>query len=462
MSVGPALSPLQAIYARIPSSFWRHLGLQEHIATKLPDRVRELITAEEERSERLIGWVQLAIVATFGTLYLIAPRPEDAVGTIEPVPFVLTAYLAFTLVRIVAAYRGFLPGWLLVFSMVADVVLLYGLIWSFHIAYGQPAPFYLKVPTFAYIFVFISIRALRFDPRFVISQGIFAAIGWLAMVLFAVEQGGMDSVTRSFVDYMTGNRVLMGAEFDKIATIIAVTTILSLALYRARGTLVTAVREQAATQEMRRFFGAGVAEAITSADRAAMAGDATDRNAAIVMLDLRGFSGFAADRSPHEVVTALTLFHARVVPLIEREGGMVDKFLGDGVMATFGALSPRDDAAAAALRALTAIMSDRPAWEAQAKELGFPPLAINGAAVAGRVVAATLGSDARLEFTVIGAAANLAAKLEKHNKETGTAALTTEETVAEARRSGYMLDGRSLGLQEIPGVAHKVALVAVA
>ncbi|MCF3936183.1 adenylate/guanylate cyclase domain-containing protein [Acuticoccus sp. M5D2P5] len=435
----------------LPKSLFRHLGLSDAMTARMPARVWNLVVAEEERSERLIGWVQLVIAGTFATLYLIAPRPTDASTMFEPVPIALSVYLAFTAIRIIAAYRGFLPGWLLVCSMLADVTLLYGLIWSFHIAYGQPAAFYLKVPTFAYVFLFIAVRALRFDPRFVISQGLIAAVGWLLMVLYAVWSSGGAAITRSFVAYLTDNLVLIGAEFDKIFTILMLTGVLALALHRARATLLTAAREGAATRDMRRYFGAGVAESITSRETEASAGEAEGRDAAILMLDLRNFSHFAAVRAPREVVTTLTAYHALVIPLIEREGGIIDKFLGDGVMATFGAVSPSESAAADALKALQAIMEQAPAWSDDIAAKGLPPVPIQGAAVAGRVVAATLGNQERLEFTVIGSAANIAAKLEKHNKIAKTAALTTEETLRRAETQGYHGTPTSLGACEVAG-----------
>ncbi|MEM6847708.1 MAG: adenylate/guanylate cyclase domain-containing protein [Pseudomonadota bacterium] len=424
----------------------------------MPARVAALVTAEEERSERLIAWVQLALVGTFATLYFLTPRPVDAMDMMfEPVPIVLEIYLAFAIVRVIATYRGFLPGWLLVLSMVADVVLLYALIWTFHIAYDQPAAFYLKAPTFAYIFVFIAVRALRFDPRFVISQGIFAALGWVVMVLYAVEESGMDVITRSFTAYLTDNLVLIGAEFDKIFTVLLVTAVLALALYRGRRTLMIAVTEGAASADMRRFFGRDVADTITSQERSFAAGDATDRDAAILMLDLRGFSRFAATRSPQEVVEVLGRYHRLVLPIVERHGGVIDKFLGDGVMATFGAVRPSDTSAADALKALCDVLDAGDTWAAGTAATGSLP--IHGAVSYGRVVAAALGNDDRLEFTVIGTAANLAAKLEKHNKATGTRGLVTSTTYVEARREGFSRAWQPLPNQQVAGVDTPLQLM---
>ncbi|MEM6761885.1 MAG: adenylate/guanylate cyclase domain-containing protein [Pseudomonadota bacterium] len=454
-----------ALAISLPKSLFRHLGTMETDDARMPARVTSLVVAEEERSERMIGWVQLVVIALFAGLYAFTPRPSDAMDAMfEPVPMVLSAYAAFTVARIIAAYRGYLPGWLLVTSMIADVALLYAVIWTFHIAYAQPPAFYLKAPTFAYIFVFIAIRALRFDPRFVISQGLFAAVGWIFMVLYVVEESGTDVITRSFTEYLTQNLVLIGAELDKVFTILLCTAVLSMALYRARLTLLTAVREGAARRDMRRYFGAGVADAITSSEDEGAPGQATERDAAIVMLDLRGFSRFAGNHPAEDVVATLTRYHSLVVPIIERHGGVIDKFLGDGVMATFGALKPSGSAAADALNALSDVAAVAPQWDAFLQNAGYEPVHINGAAVAGRVVTATLGNDERLEFTVIGRAANLAAMLEKHNKVMGTVALTDTATYERAREEGFVgrkgADPEPLGASQCAGMTVDLVKVA--
>ena len=80
-------------------------------------------------------------------------------------PYALAAYFGFTVLRLGLAYRGRLPGWLLSLSVVIDMALLMGLIWSFHLQYHQPPSFYLKAPTLLYVFIFIALRALRFEAR---------------------------------------------------------------------------------------------------------------------------------------------------------------------------------------------------------------------------------------------------------------------------------------------------------
>lgn len=422
----------------LPRSLFTNLGVVES-GSRLPHRVLEIIRRQEERSEQLIGWVQLALISTFGLLYLVSPKPTDtAMTAFQPVPVAIGLYLAFTLLRLALAYTRYLPGWLLVLSMIIDMVMLFGLIWSFHIQYEQPPAFYLKVPTFMYVFIFIAMRALRFDHRFVLSVGIFAALGWLAMLAYAFNDAGMDRVTRNFVEYLTGNYVLIGAEFDKIFAILVTTAILTFAAWRGRRMLVAAVREETARHEIRRFLSEGVDEAITESADVVEAGAAAERNAAILMVDIRGFTALSARLDPRTVVSMLTAFHAAILPVIAEHHGVVDKFLGDGVMATFGAVRPSTTAAADALTALDRLMVAADGWRTDLLARSPPiELDVNGAVAAGSIVFAALGSGARLEFTVIGEAANMAAKLEKHNKAERVRAITNAETFELAVAQGF-------------------------
>ena len=211
----------------------------------LPERVSRAIRQQQDASERLIGWFQLAVVTIFGLLYAVSPKTFSADAPFAPVPWVLAIYLLFTLLRLGLAYRGSLPNSILYASVVIDMALLLGLIWSFHIQYLQPPSFYLKVPTLLYVFIFIALRALRFEARFVIVAGIVAALGWSLLAGYAVYATEQDMVTRDYVKYMTTNAILIGAEFDKIVSILTVTAIIAVAITRARGLLIRAVAEGA-------------------------------------------------------------------------------------------------------------------------------------------------------------------------------------------------------------------------
>lgn len=430
----------------------------------LPQRILATIHAEEIQSERLIGWTQLLVVGFFGVLYFLSPRPPD-VAFGGAVPTALGLYTIFTLGRIAVSYRTLVPTWLLYVSALVDIAMLLGLIWYFHLQYAQPPAFYLKIPTFTYIFVFIALRALRFDARFVISTGLFGAIGWLVLVLYAIETSEPGTVTRRFVDYINGSRILVGAEIDKIVAILVVTAILGFAIHRGNRLLIKAVKAETSSRDMRRFLSSGVAEAITASEEGISAGDAEERNAAVLILDLRGFTRLSSALPPKEVVALLVGFHRRIVPIISSHEGVIDKYLGDGVMATFGAVRPSATAAADAMRAFDAILAESRGWRASLDLPGdmLGPT-VNGALAAGNVVFTALGDEERLEYTVIGEPVNLATKLEKHNKVEGTAALTTRAAYDAAVAQGYSrrTPPPILPARRVAGVDEPIDLVVLA
>ena len=429
----------------------------------VPVRIAADILRFDAESEQLTGWVQFALGLFILGLYLVAPKPVDSMSG-SLVPMGLCAYLGLTIIRLWLSYRGALPKAFLLGSLIIDVALLYALIWSFHLQYEQPQGFSLQAPTVLYVFVFIALRALRFDPAWVLLTGLAAALGWIIMVFHAIDEDGAGAITRSFVDYIDGSKILIGAEVEKIVAMVAVAAILAIAIARAQKLVLRTSREQVERAEIRRFLPAQVEAAITSSDKEIVAGEGIERNAAMLVLDIRGFSAFAAGQDPKAVVAALVSLHAIVVPIVQRHGGIVDKYLGDGMLATFGAAKASETPAADALKALCEIASAARDWTAEREaDTGFR-LVVNGAATAGPVIFAALGDAARLEYTVIGEAVNLAAKLEKHNKTEGSIALTTQATLKAAVLQGFRSDERFrlLRKRHIAGVSEPIGLIAVA
>ncbi len=437
----------------------RLLGAGE---SELPERVREAIQSQGDATERLIGWIQLAVVLTFASLYAISPKTFPAEQAFEPVPWVIGAYALFTLLRLALAYRISLPGWFLILSIVFDMALLFGLIWTFHIQYQQPASFYLKAPTLLYVFIFITLRALRFEARFVIAAGLAAAFGWLLMVLYVIKIDPSDNmITRDYVAYMTSNSILLGAEFDKIVSILMVAAILGVALTRGRALLVRSVAEGAAARELSRFFAPEVAERIRGAKQEVAVGSGELREAAILNLDLRGFTRFAKTRNPDEVMGLLAEYQHRMVQVIQDHGGSIDKFLGDGIMATFGVTEASENHAADALRALERALALGAEWTAAKRAEGLPCPEVNGAVATGQVMFGAVGDATRLEYTVIGDAVNLSAKLEQHNKVLRSRALTDAATFDLARAQGFapQAEVRRVERAEVVGLDQGVDLV---
>lgn len=430
----------------------RNLLLGAPLPERLPERVGRTIQQEQEQSEILVSVIQLIAIATFAVLYTTTPKGFGADVMFEPVPVTLAVYGAFTLVRLSLALGRRLPRWFIAFSIVVDVLVLLITIWSFHLQYNAPPALYLKAPTLMYVFILIALRTLRFEPGMVILTGVAASVGWVVAVIYAVfhdqscdlgqlvaamRAGDACNITRMFPDYITSYQILLGAEIDKIVSMLMVTAILAIALLRARKLLIRATAEHQAAAELSRFFAPEIAGRIRATEAAIKPGDAELRDAAILMTDLRGFTPMSEKLLPKEVMALLSAYQSRVVAAISAEGGSVDKFMGDGILASFGAAVTSERPAAEALRAAERVLQDCRHWQRERRDAGLEAPAIGLAVTTGRVMFGAIGDASRLEYTVIGEPVNTAAKLEKHTKAEGVAALCLAETYEQALEQGY-------------------------
>jgi adenylate cyclase len=161
------------------------------------------------------------------------------------------------------------------------------------------------------------------------------------------------------------------------------------------------------------------------------------RAATVLFADVRGFTTLAERTSPEELLEVLNAYLTAMTRAIEGERGVVDKYIGDEVMAVFGApLDAPDDAAravAAALRMLAAVD------ELNAARRPAIPLRIGIGIATGPVVAGNVGSPDRLNYTVLGDTVNLASRLQGLTKEYGVPLLLTEETSRAAGGTGRCL-----------------------
>ncbi len=427
------LTGRDAMRALIGDVFSRGIGQED-----IPERVRRELRAEQHRGDILMSVVQLVLCAIFVALYTLSRGTSPADAPFMPVPWALAAYAGFSIAKFLLACRGPIPAPIQVVSILADMTLLLGLIWSFHIQYGQTAAFYLKAPTLLYVFIFIALRSLRMEASYVVFAGAAAATGWLVLVAYAAMagEGGM-AVTRDFVVYMTSSTILWGAEIDKIVSIALVTGVIALSIVRTRRILHHSVTEGAAARDLRRFFDPIIASRITGAETLLQPGHGERRDATMMFIDMRGFSALSRTVEPDTLVHILADYQASLVPAIRSHGGNIDKFLGDGIMASFGATSPSSCHAADALRATDALVAAVDVWLARMRRERIPVAGIGIGVASGSVVFGCIGDGVRLEYTVIGDAANLAAKLEKTTKTLSVPAIVFVPTFDLALAQGY-------------------------
>jgi class 3 adenylate cyclase len=169
----------------------------------------------------------------------------------------------------------------------------------------------------------------------------------------------------------------------------------------------------------------------------------------ILFCDVRGFTSYAERSDAREVIATLNHLFEEVVPVIEEHGGHVDKFMGDGLLAVFGAPELYGDHADRAFEAAQKIV--------ESVSVGGSGLSIAAGVNSGRVVAGPIGGAGRLNFSVIGDAVNVAARVEAATRETGDDVLVTAATKERLVREHALVSRGSLPLK---GKAEPVELFA--
>lgn len=193
---------------------------------------------------------------------------------------------------------------------------------------------------------------------------------------------------------------------------------------RLAGAFNGMVERLAERERLHEAFGAFVDPEL--ADRVLREGtvlEGEEVDVSVLFLDIRGFTAFAEQAGAREVVARLNEFYEHVVPAITACGGHANKFIGDGLLAVFGAPERRDDHADRAVAAALRIA------ELVAGRYG-DGLRIGIGVNSGPVVAGTIGGGGHVEFTVIGDAVNIAARVERVTRATGDTILVTDATCA--------------------------------
>ena len=160
----------------------------------------------------------------------------------------------------------------------------------------------------------------------------------------------------------------------------------------------------------------------------------TKLTATVLFSDIRGFTSISEKLPPEDVVGFLNDYLQRMVDIVFDEGGIVDKFIGDSVMAVFGAPVPKPDDAVRAVRAALRMIEEVTRFNAQQRKKGGVEVDVGVGLHTGPLIAGNIGSDRKMEYTVIGDTVNVANRVESLNQKMRTNVLITQAVLRSDRQ----------------------------
>lgn len=204
-----------------------------------------------------------------------------------------------------------------------------------------------------------------------------------------------------------------------------------------------------------KFHGSSVAEDLINND---IGVGGQSKEVVVFFSDIRGFTAFSEKRKPEEVVTMLNEYFAVMVGIINKHGGVVDKFIGDAIMAIWGAPKTTDRDPHNALRACIEMRRGLADLNEKRIARGEPELMIGMGLHAGTAISGTIGSDERMEYTVIGNTVNTASRIEASTKAFGADLLVTDDVISRVGEE-FILD--YAGAAEVKGRTEAIKMYKV-
>jgi adenylate cyclase len=379
----------------------------------------EVLKTERLRIIALIV-VATAVAIGLGTVDLIAPQVLDRIWRGHfPFLFLVTSYVVFVaiecsvlaLVTRQIKHAGDVPQLRRYLGAFIETSLPSVVLWI-HMNNMGAAQALAFVGPFLY-FIFIILSTLRLDFWLSAFTGLVASAELIGLAFLhpaAQAAVGDPTLAPPFVISRGAVMFACGVIAGAVGTQLRRQFESSIAAASARDRVTNLFGQHVSPQVVERLLAAG-----------STAGSDT-RRVAVMFVDIRGFTAAASVRTPQEVVERLDTAFAVLVDIVDRNGGIVNKFLGDGFLALFGA--PFDDPHAAQ-SAVTAGREMLVAIEQQNTGHDWP-LRIGIGLHLGNVVAGNVGSPRRKEYTVIGDTVNLASRIEGLNKEFGSQLLISD------------------------------------
>jgi adenylate cyclase len=378
---------------------------------------RQILVSERERAslQAVIGIGLLPIVGVVNAVYIFTASPLPAIkAALLMVVTIIIYELAVRQLfdRSLRQDRRLPPAIRYVNVAIETSFPTVLLAWFAH---TMPADIALSSAAVLSYFFFIILSALSLNFRLSVFAGVVAAAGYLTLVLIFHEQLplGPGQPPERKIGY------IMRPIFLLVGGVIA-----GLVAGRIRSGILRSLHAAEERRRIVQMFGQHVSPAVVNQLLTQPTGFQSElRDVCILVLDIRGFTAFAETASPDAIVNYLNRLWGKAVEIVNRHHGIVNKFLGDGFMAVFGAplvMGNHCQNAISAARELVAEIK-------RATDAGeIPPTRIGIGLHSGEALVGNIGSAERREYTVIGDVVNVAFRIEQLNKELKSNFLVSE------------------------------------
>ncbi|MGV6804371.1 MAG: adenylate/guanylate cyclase domain-containing protein [Ruegeria sp.] len=323
----------------------------------------------------------------------------------------------------------------------------------------RPLAMQYRFDNFQYFFVILAAGTLAYSWRTVIAIGSWTAgmwtAGWIIAWWVSTPIPGLsEKVAAALQGYpdvaelLDPNSFMASQRIQQVIVFMMVAVTLGVSMRRLNHLLMSNAGLERERANLSRYFSPNVVEELSQNDEPLK--QVRKENIAVLFIDIVGFTKFAAGRDPYEVIEVLRGFHARMEAEVFHHHGTLDKYLGDGLMATFGTPVPTPLDAVNALSCARSMADIIDRWNLERRRAGEQEIHVGIGVHFGPVVLGDIGAN-RLEFAVIGDAVNLAAKLEAMTRQIGARIVISDALREKAQSEAPTTTDLMAGFQQLDG-----------
>jgi adenylate cyclase len=323
-----------------------------------------------------------------------------------------------------------------------------------------PSGFQYHLVEFGYFYIFVAAGTLGYSWRTLSLFALWTVVLWIGALTVQIFFG-------YYIPELSEGSALLFKDYPVIATIfdpnafnisfrvqevVVFLIVVGILMANGRRNNELFYRQVAALQErtnLARHFSPTIVEQLAHQNEPLA--EVRSQNVAIMFVDIVGFTRMAESLDPTAMVTLLRNFHSRLEELVFEHQGTLDKFLGDGLMATFGNPAPSNKDADNALHCGQAIIAGFDVWNKERAIDGLQAIKVSVGIHYGSAVLGDIGSERRLEYAVLGDAVNVASRLEALTRSLDVPLIVSNETVQASSQSGSELGFLNLGPQQLKG-----------
>lgn len=326
--------------------------------------------------------------------------------------------------------------------VVAHVLLIAGMM-------RMPSANAFAVPAAALIFIILIHASTRYRPWLVMyAATLFILSMTVGSLVVPTGQPAMMGVMMPMAGQ--GMMALVNYQVLPVLLVALAAFILFVTVRRTRQLLLTSIEQGIRTERLSRYFSPDVAARLADGeDEEALKG--RRQPVAVVFVDVRGFTSMGEKMAPDELSAFLSEYRDRLSEPVFEHGGIIDKFIGDAIMAVFGSPTQRANDAERALNCAFDIIDAAKRWSLEREQAGKEPVGIGIGAHYGDVIAGALGSGRLLEYTVIGDTVNIAERLERLSREVASTLVISAALLDAAGDKGVAQQWRRLSNVALKG-----------